>query len=111
MLLSSLRERRRELALYRAVGARPSFILWLIELEAFAMTAVAAILGYLVVVAGITLTQGWLSESFALVIDTFPSTPGIWAYMAGAIVAAVVLTLIPATLAYYRSLGHALQSL
>ncbi len=109
MLLSSLRERRRELALYRAIGARPSFILWLIELEAFTITACAAVLGYLVVSAGFALTQDWLSESFALVIDAWPSTPGIWGYMAGAIGAAVVLTLIPAMVAYVRSLGDALQ--
>ncbi len=110
MLLSSLRERRRELALYRAIGARPSFILWLIELEAFAMTVFAALLGYLVVVAGISITQSWLSETFALVIDVWPSTVGIWAYMAGAITASVLLTLVPATIAFRRSLGHALQA-
>ena len=111
MLLSSLRERRRELALYRAIGARPSFILWLIELEAFTMVSMAALFGYLVVVAGVSLTQGWLSENFALVIEAWPSTPGIWLYMGGSILAGVLLTLIPATLAYFRSLGHALQSL
>lgn len=110
MLLSSLRERRRELALYRAIGARPSFILWLIEMEAFTITAIAAGLGYLVVVAGIALAQDWLSESYALVIAPWPSTPGIWLYMAGALFAAVLMTLIPAGVAYFRSLGGALQS-
>jgi len=110
MLLSSLRERRRELALYRAIGARPSFILWIIELEAFTMTFLAACLGYLVVVLGFSLTQDWLSESYALVIDAWPSTIGIWAYMAGAMIASVLLTLIPATIAYFRSLGGLLQS-
>lgn len=110
MLLSSLRERRRELALYRAIGAHPSFIVWLIELEGLAMVSLAAILGYFVVVAGFGATQGWLSETFALVIDVWPSTIGIWAYMGGAVVAAVVITIIPAMVAYYRSLGDALQS-
>ncbi len=110
MLLASLRERRRELALYRAIGARPSFILWLIELEAFTMTLLAAVIGYLVVVIGFSATQDWLSESYALVIDAWPSTPGIWAYMLGAMLASVLLTLIPGTIAYYRSLGGTLQS-
>ncbi len=110
MLLSSLRERRRELALYRAIGAHPAFIVWLIELEAITMTAAAALLGYLVVAAGFGLTQNWLSETFALVIDVWPSTPGIWVYMAGAMIASIVLTLIPATIAYFRSLGNSLQS-
>lgn len=110
MLLSSLRERRRELALYRAIGAHPSFIVWLIELEAFAMMAIAAVFGYLVVVLGISVTQDWLSESFALVIETWPSSSGIWYYMAGALLASALLSLIPAYIAYSRSLGQALNS-
>lgn len=110
MLLSSLRERRRELALYRAIGAHPSFIVWLIELEAFAMMTIAAVFGYLVVVLGISVTQGWLSETFALVIDAWPSSSGIWYYMAGAVLASIVLSLIPAFIAYSRSLGEALNS-
>lgn len=110
MLLTSLRERRRELALYRAIGARPTFILWLIELEAVTVTAAAALLGYLVTVAGFALVQDWLSESFALVIDIWPATPGIGYYIGGAILAAIVITLIPAIIAYRRSLGAALLS-
>lgn len=110
MLLSSLRERRRELALYRAIGAHPAFVIWLIELEAVTMMAMAAVLGYLVVAFGFGLTQDWLSESYALVIDVWPSTTGIWIYMAGAILASAVLALIPATVAYFRSVGNMLQS-
>lgn len=110
MLLTSLRERRRELALYRAIGAHPMFVICLIELEAVTMTVIAACLGYLVVSAGFGLTQEWLSETFALVIDVWPSTTGIWFYMAGAIVASALLTLIPATIAYFRSLGDTLLS-
>jgi len=110
MLLTSLRERRRELALYRAIGARPTFILWLIELEAVTVTAAAALLGYLVTVAGFALVRDWLSESFALVIDIWPATPGIGYYIGGAILAATVITLIPAIVAYRRSLGSALLS-
>lgn len=110
MLLSSLRERRREIALYRAIGARPSFVVWLIELEGFAMMAVAAVLGYLVVVLGLALTQSWLSETFALVIEVWPSTPGIWLYMLGALLASILLSLVPALIAYSRSLGQTLLS-
>ena len=110
MLLSSLRERRRELALYRAIGARPSFIIWLIELEGLAIMALAAGCGYLLVVLGFGLTQGWLSETYALVIQAWPSSAGIWLYLAGAMLAAVLLSLIPAFVAYSRSLGLTLLS-
>jgi putative ABC transport system permease protein len=110
MLLSSLRERRRELALYRAIGAHPSFIVWLIELEGIAMVAMASLFGYFVVVLGFSLTQDWLSESYALVVDIWPSSTGIFIYIAGALLASVLLTLIPALIAYSRSLGHSLLS-
>lgn len=110
MLLSSLRERRRELALYRTIGAHPSFIVWLIELEALAMMAVAAVLGYFVVVLGFSITQDWLSESFALVVEVWPNSSGIWIYMVGALFATVLMTLIPAFIAYSRSVGQALNS-
>lgn len=108
MLLSSLRERSRELALYRAVGARPFFILWIIELEALSLTVISIGMSYLIVAVGFAITQSWLSENFALVIEVWPSTPRIWLYMGGAIVASAVISLIPASVAYSRSLGHVL---
>lgn len=110
MILSSLRERRRELVLYRAIGARPSFIIWLIELEAVTITIAAAVAGYLVSAAGFALLQDRLSESFALVIDIWPSTPGIWMYIGGAVCASILVTAIPAIAAYRSSLGRTLLS-
>lgn len=110
MLLTSLRERRRELALYRAIGASPVFILLLIEIEALTITVLAAGLAYLVVAAGFSIAGSWLSETYALVIETWPSTPGIWLYVLGATGAALVLSLIPASIAYSRSLAGSLQS-
>lgn len=110
MLLTSLRERRRELALYRAIGARPLFILLLIELEALMVTVLAAGLAYLMVAAGFTVAGAWLSETYALVIEPWPSTPGILLYVLGAMLASIVMTLIPASIAYSRSLAVTLQS-
>jgi len=110
MLLTSLRERRRELALYRAIGASPLFILLLIELEALMITVLAAGLAYLMVAAGFTVAGAWLSETYALVIEPWPSTPGIWLYILGAMLAAVVMTLIPASIAFKKSLAVTLQS-
>jgi putative ABC transport system permease protein len=110
MLLSSLRERSRELALYRAIGARPSFILLIIELEALSLTVISVFMSYLLVVAGLALTQSWLSENFALVIEVWPTAPSIWLYIGGAIAASAALSLIPASIAYSRSLGDVLRS-
>ena len=74
------------------------------------MTDGALDVDYLVVAGGLGMTQDWLSETFALVIDVWPSTTGIWLYMAGAVLASAVLTMIPAMIAYFRSLGDTLLS-
>ncbi|MFK7865409.1 MAG: ABC transporter permease [Pseudohongiellaceae bacterium] len=110
MMLSSLRERNRELSLYRAIGANPLFIVGLIELEAFTMMAVAVVAGYFVVVVGGAVTKGWLSETFSLVIDVWPTSQGIWLFMAGALLASMLFALIPSFIAYSRSLGQTLNS-
>ena len=110
MLLSSLRERSRELALYRAIGARPFFILWIIELEALSLTLISVGMSYLIVTVGFAITQSWLSANFALVIDVWPSTPRIWLYIGGAIAASAAISLMPASIAYSRSLGDVLRS-
>ena len=109
MLLTSLRERKRELALYRAIGARPLFIVGVIELEAVTMTVISAGLAYLAVAAGFLVMQNWLSTNYALLVSVWPSTPGIWLFMAGAVLASALLTLLPATIAYRRSLGDSLK--
>ena len=67
-------------------------------------------MSYLLVVAGLALTQSWLSENFALVIEVWPTAPSIWLYIGGAIGASAALSLIPASIAYSRSLGHVLRS-
>jgi putative ABC transport system permease protein len=62
MLLATLRERKHEIAVLRVMGAKPSFVFWLIELEALTIAAIACVSGLAIVVSGI-----WLSKDFMLV--------------------------------------------
>ena len=38
-------------------------------------------MSYFVVTAGLALTQSWLSENFAIVIEVWPTTSNIWLYI------------------------------
>jgi predicted permease len=51
-LLLSVRERRRELAVHVALGARPSQLWWRVQRDGIALTAAGALLGLAIAVAG-----------------------------------------------------------
>lgn len=109
LLLSSMKERTREIALYRAVGAHASTILLLIELECLLITCMGMAAGFLLVWAGLLAGQDWLSEHYGLVINTFPLNGTIATYLAVILVGAVVLAGIPAVIAYRSSLAGKLR--
>ncbi len=52
-VLASLNERRREMAIYRAMGARPATILGMLVLEATVLAALGAVLGLALLYAGL----------------------------------------------------------
>jgi putative ABC transport system permease protein len=108
MLLASMQQRQRELALYRAIGARPGFLLLLIEFEALLITAAGLVMGF----AGAAMVQAliapWLQRDYGLSISGLPWSGMIAAYIGIVLGAAALLALIPALSAYRRSLGGAL---
>jgi len=52
-IFSSLNERRREMAIFRAMGARPATILGMLVLEAIVMAAIGALLGVILLYIGL----------------------------------------------------------
>ncbi len=108
MLLASMRERAREIALYRAIGARPWFILLLIELEAVLITCVAITLGVLGVWGGLALGQRLLQERFGLFVDTWPVSPSTLTLLGVVLAASLVLAVIPAVAAYRQGMASRL---
>ncbi len=109
MLLSSMRERQREIALFRAVGAHASSILFLVEIEALLITALGIALGVMMVTAGLVLSQEWLSQTYGLVISVVPVNQRIGGFMLIVMAAAAVLALVPSISAYRSSLSLRLQ--
>ncbi len=108
-LLASMRERQREMAILRALGASPWTLFLLIELEVLLITIGGLLLGSLVLWGGLQIAQPWLISEFGLFIST-----GIWntdTLTYGGIVLglALILGLVPALIAYRRALADGLS--
>ena len=65
-IFSSLNERRREMAIFRAMGARPATILGQLVLEAMLTAAVGALLGVGLVYLGLVIAQPIVDSAFGL---------------------------------------------
>lgn len=108
MLLSSLRERNRELAILRAIGASPLFSVLLIELEVLLLTLAGIALAVLALFAVLVLGKDFLVSEYGLFVSTVFITPQVIKIMLVIVVAALLLGLIPAVLAYRQSLQQGL---
>jgi putative ABC transport system permease protein len=108
-IFSSLNERRREMAIYRAMGAKPSTVLGLLILEAVLMAAIGAILGLLILYLGLFLAQPLVDAAFGLwlPIDA-PSVREIWVLLA-VVAASAIVSLVPALRAYQLSLADGMM--
>ncbi len=104
LLLSSIRERQREIAVLRAIGARPSFVFWMIELEALLITLSGIALALIALVIATQSAQTVLAENYGLFITPFTLNPAALMVLGIIIVGALLLAAIPALSAYRVSL-------
>ncbi|SEI78150.1 putative ABC transport system permease protein [Pseudooceanicola nitratireducens] len=109
MIFSSLNERRREMAIWRAMGARPATILGLLVLEAALMAAIGAVLGLAQLYAGLAIAQPLVDSAFGLWLPIEAPTAGELSVLAGVIAAAAVASLLPALRAYRLSLADGMM--
>lgn len=109
MLLASMREREREIAVLRAIGAHASFVLLLIELEAILIALVGAAAGYLGLAGLLALLKGWISSEYALFINSLPLSGSTLGYLGIIVGLAAVLALIPAISSYRTALSRGLS--
>lgn len=109
MIFSSLNERRREMAIWRAMGARPATILGLLVLEAALMAAIGALLGLALLYAGLFVVQPLVDSAFGLWLPIEAPTLREAGVLASVIVAAGVASLLPALRAYRLSLADGMM--
>lgn len=104
-ILSSLSERRREMAILRSVGARPWQIFALLTTEALVFTLVGCMLGVTLLYASLFLARPWIEREFGLFIAINPPSQYDITLLAIILGAGFVMGLIPAFRAYRRSLA------
>jgi len=104
-----LQERRREMAILRAVGARPRDIAGLLLFEAVLVTLVACVLAVAVVTLGSWGARAWVLERFGLALNRIAPSPLEWTWLGCVLVAGVLAGIVPALLAYRRTLADGLS--
>lgn len=108
-IFSSLNERRREMAIFRAVGASPMTILGLLILEAILTSAAGAILGLGLLYAGLFVAQPMLDTAFGLFIAIEPPTLREVLVLLAVVAAGAIVSLVPALRAYRLSLADGMM--
>ena len=104
-LLTSLSERRREMAVLRSVGARPIQVFALIVGEATFLTLLGIALGVAAVYVGLLAGKTWLESRFGLFIAMDWPSVYEWGLLAVIAAAGVLVGMMPAYRIYRLSLA------
>ena len=108
-IFSSLNERRREMAIFRAMGARPLTILGMLIFEAMVMAAVGALLGLGLLYVGLIIAQPILDSAFGLWLPIGAPTLREVYVMVGVVAAGVIVSFVPALRAYKMSVSDGMM--
>lgn len=108
-IFSSLNERRREMAIFRAMGARPGTILSLLVLEAALTAAIGAALGICLLYATLVVVQPIVDGAFGLWLPITPPGLGELWVLLGVVAAGAIVSLVPALRAYRLSLADGMM--
>ncbi|WXL26520.1 ABC transporter permease [Ectopseudomonas mendocina] len=108
-ILTSLNERRREMAILRSVGARPWHIASLLIVEAFALALAGVVLGCALLYLGIAGAQSFVQSNYGLYLPLSLPTPYEWTLLGAILLAALLMGVLPAWRAYRQSLADGLS--
>ncbi|MEO1687559.1 MAG: FtsX-like permease family protein [Pseudomonadota bacterium] len=109
MLLAGLNERRREMAILRALGAGPATLAALLVGEAALMAAAGAAAGMALLYGGLVLLRPWLDAAYGLWIPITAPSSYEAAVLGGVVAAAALAALAPALRAYRLSLADGMM--
>ena len=109
VVLAGLNERRRELAVLRAVGAAPRHVLTLLTLEGLWVTTAGIGLGVVLAQAGMWLATPWLQSALGIRLQLEMPLPTQWALLVAVWLAGLLASLGPAWRAYRLSLADGLS--
>ncbi|MDQ7958396.1 MAG: FtsX-like permease family protein [Rhodocyclaceae bacterium] len=109
VVMAGLNERRRELAVLRAVGASLRHVLALLALEGAIVTALGVLLGALLAALGIAALGPWLQAQYGLALQLSAPTLNEWLLLGGLLAAGWLASLLPGIRAYRLSLADGLS--
>ncbi|MDX1678188.1 ABC transporter permease [Arsukibacterium sp.] len=107
-LLASMKERQREMAILRAVGAHPWYLFVLIQLEVLLLTLLALLVAAVTLVVSLWALQDRLASSYGLFININPFTLQTLYWAGAVLLVSALLACIPAFTAYRRALNDGL---
>ncbi|QDK37039.1 FtsX-like permease family protein [Bdellovibrio sp. NC01] len=108
-LTTTLNERRREMAILRAVGAKSSHILGLLVFESALLTVLGIALGIVISVGAMAILKPWIENEFGLYLSGPVMTHTEWLFIAITFVGGTVIGLIPALRAQKLALKDGLS--
>jgi putative ABC transport system permease protein len=108
-LYTSLNERRRKIAILRALGVGPVRVMTLLVLESGLLTVVGTFFGVAVVYGSVILLQPIIEQQFGLHIPLRPFASAEYLYLIAVVVGGLLIGLIPAWKAYSNSLSDGLS--
>lgn len=108
-VLAGLNERRRELAVLRAMGAGPRDMVWLLLLEGAVVTLAGALVGVVLAAAAQALAAPALQARFGILLQVEAPAWSQWAVLAAVLGAGMLASLLPAWRAYRLSLADGLS--
>ena len=105
IVFSSLSERRREMAIWRAMGASPKIIIGLLMLEAFIISTVSVVVSTFLLFILLYFIQPWIDSTYGILVTIeMLSLNDIYIFILF-ILAAMTVSLIPAMRAYWFSIN------
>ncbi len=109
MILATLNERRREIAILRSVGAGPGTVVGLLVSEAGLLTVAGVACGIAATYLGLFALQPLIDEHYGLFIDITPPTLIELGTLGLIVAGGVVAGLLPAWRAYMQSLADGMM--
>ncbi|HEY2254324.1 MAG TPA: FtsX-like permease family protein [Variovorax sp.] len=109
VVLAGLNERRRELAVLRAVGAGLRHVVGLLAIEGALVTLLGVAIGVVLAALGIVLLSPWLQSQFGLALALSAPTLNECLLLAGLLAAGWLASLLPGIRAYRLSLADGLS--
>jgi putative ABC transport system permease protein len=108
-ILTSLNERRREMAILRSVGARPTTILGLLVVEGTLLTLTGVILGTLLLYIALYALRPVIDRAYGLDIGIGPPASSDLMILGAVVLAGIVASIIPALRAYRLSVADGMM--